>query len=111
MTALTTQRMTGLYKTINTLDALLGAGAKVLKGALCGFKGGYLFQWTADADLQHPCIAIPEEGSVVDNTAGNDGDLACTIEFAREKTCYLFANDTGSPLVQANIGGRLEAMP
>lgn len=114
MSALTAPRLKGLVKIIRTLTAPIAAGQKIFDGALCGWKGGYLYEW-ADAipDLAHPCIANIGTGDdttattlqYVDNTNGANGDKSITVDFVKERVCYLFANDTGTPVAQAHIGG------
>lgn len=105
MSALTGQRVAGLWFPMRTLKAKLAADAVVQKGAVCGFLGGYLYAWDTVEGLSHPCIAIPARGTSVDNTGGADGDLECDVDFGYEKLLYPFANDDGSPLTQASIGG------
>lgn len=106
MTALSTARMTGLQKTMRTMTASVAAAVIIYKGALCGFKAGYLVPWTNnDPTIKHPCIAIPADGNSVDNSGGAAGDLTCDVDFFEDKILYLFANDGVSPIVQANIGG------
>lgn len=105
MTALANQRVTGMNMPMRTLAAKVAADAVIWKGALCGFKGGYLYQWDAATGLTHPCIAIPNRGTSVDNTGGADGDLSCDVDFIETKLLYPFGNDTVAPVVQAQIGG------
>jgi hypothetical protein len=98
--------MTDGRKTVRVIDAKLAADAVIYKGALCGFKAGYLVEWVAgDTAIEHPCIAIPELALVVDNTGGAAGDLSCPVDFQIEKVLYRFANDGGSAVAQAHIGG------
>lgn len=107
MTAIATQRMTGLKYTTRTLTAAVAADQIIRKGALCGFLGGYLYAWDAIEGLSHPCIAILSVlQTEVDNTGGADGDLTADIDFLVEKTLYPFGNDDGgTPIAQAHIGG------
>lgn len=105
MSALTGQRVTGLWLPMRTITAKLAADAVIQKGALCGFLGGYLYAWDTVEGLAHPCIAIPARGTSVDNTGGNDGDLECDVDFGHEKLFYPLANDTVAPIAQAHIGG------
>jgi hypothetical protein len=106
MTAIATQRMTGLKHTLRTLTADVAADEIIRKGALCGFKDGYLYAWDAVEGLAHPCIAILGTGETeVDNTGGADGDLTADVEFLVEKTLYPFGNDETAPITQAHIGG------
>ena len=106
MTALATARMVTGATPLETLDAKLAANAVIYKGALCGFKAGYLVNWVdSDPDIKHPCIAIPELENVVDNTGGSAGDLMCPVKFIKPKHLYRFANDNASAIAQANIGG------
>lgn len=106
--------MGSLWKVFRTLNAQVAAGEKIFKGAVCGFKGGYLYNWAeGDPGLSHPCLAIPDIDSnesgtstnVVDNTLGDDGDLQCPVDFGREIHTYLLANDETAPITQAHIGG------
>lgn len=107
MTAIATQRMTGLKHTLRTLTAKVAADEVIRKGALCGFLGGYLYAWGSVAGLSHPCIAILSTlQTEVDNTGGDDGDVTADVDFIVEKTLYVFANDdAGTPLTQEHIGG------
>lgn len=107
MTALATARMIDGARTIETLDAKLAANAVIYKGALCGFKAGYLVNWvSSDTGIKHPCIAIPELALVVDNTGGSAGDATCPVKFIKPKQLYRFANDDSpNNIAQANIGG------
>lgn len=107
MTALAKARLTGLEYSLNTLSAPLAADAVIFKGALCGFKAGYLVQWVdTDTGIEHPCIAEPEIVNEVDNDGGADGDLFCTVRFVKEKKCYRFVNDSApNAIAQANVGG------
>lgn len=107
MTALATARMVTGASILEGLDAKLAANAVIYKGALCGFKAGYLVPWvSSDTDIKHPCIAIPELENVIDNTGGSAGDLSCPIKFIRPKYLYRFANDSApNALAQADIGG------
>jgi len=105
MTALTKQRVTGLWKSMRTLDALVAGSVKIFKGANCGFKAGYLVPWVdSDPEIKHPCIAIPDR-EYVDNTAGANGAVSCPVDFGHEKLLYPFANDNVAAVAQANIGG------
>ena len=107
MTALTTARMVTGSTILETLDAKLAANAVIYKGALCGFKAGYLVRWvSSDTGIKHPCIAIPEQELVIDNTGGSAGDLTCPVKFVEPKHLYRFANDDSpNNIAQANIGG------
>jgi hypothetical protein len=106
MTAISTQRMTGLQLPMRTLKAEVAANQVIRKGALCGFLGGYLYVWDAIEGLAHPCIAILTTlQTEVDNTGGADGDETADVDFLVEKMLYPFANDDGAPLTQAHIGG------
>ncbi len=105
MTQLSAQRMTNMWMPMRTLTASVAADAVIYKGALCGFLGGYLYQWDTVEGLTHPCIAIPKTGTSVDNTGGSDGDLTCDVDFGYEKLLYPFGNDTGTPIAAAHIGG------
>ena len=105
MSALTAQRYTGLWLPMKTLSAKVAADVKIFKGANCGFLGGYLYPWDAVVGLAHPCIAIPNRGTSVDNTGGADGALSCDVEFPEEKILYPFGNDVSTPIAQAHIGG------
>lgn len=106
MTAISTQRMTGLGLPKRTLTAAVAADEVIRKGALCGFKDGYLYAWGSVEGLAHPCIAILSTlQTEVDNTGGSDGDVTADIDFLVEKILYPFANDTGTPIAQAHIGG------
>lgn len=107
MTAIATQRMTGLKYTTRTLTAAVAADQIIRKGALCGFLGGYLYAWDAIEGLAHPCIAILSVlQTEVDNTGGSDGDVTADVDFLVEKTLYPFGNDDGgTPITQAQIGG------
>lgn len=114
MSALTSARLKGLQRIIRTLTAPIAAGQKIFDGALCGWKGGYLYEWAdGDTSLAHPCIANIGMGDdptattlqFVDNTSGANGDKSITVDFLKEKVCYLFHNDTGTPIAQAHIGG------
>lgn len=120
MSALTAPRVTGIHMVLKTMYAPIAAGQKIYKGALCGWKNGYLYNWANDdPDLAHPCIAIPDladnpanpmadsftaTNRVVDNTDGDDGDLTIAVDFVQEKILYPFANDTGSPITAAHVG-------
>lgn len=107
MTALSTARMVTGSTILETLDAKLAADAVIYKGALCGFKNGYLVNWvSSDTDIKHPCIAIHELENVIDNMGGAAGDLTCPVKFIRPKYLYRFANDSApNAIAQANIGG------
>lgn len=106
MTAISTQRMTGLQLPMRTLKASVAADEIIRKGAKCGFKDGYLYAWGSVEGLRHPCIAILSTlQTEVDNTGGEDGDLTADVDFLVEKILYPFANDTGTPIAQAHIGG------
>jgi hypothetical protein len=106
VTAISTQRMTGLQYKLRTLRAKVGADQIIKKGANCGFLGGYLYAWDAIEGLAHPCIAILTTlQTEVDNTGGADGDVTADVDFLVEKMLYPFANDTVAPLTQAHIGG------
>lgn len=114
MSQLAAPRLKGLIKIIRTLTAPLAAAQKIFDGALCGWKGGYLYEWSdAVPDLAHPCIANIGTGDdttattlqYVDNTNGAAGAKSITVDFIKERICYLFVNDTGTPVAQAHIGG------
>jgi hypothetical protein len=106
VTAISTQRMTGLQYKLRTLRAAVAADQIIKKGALCGFLGGYLYAWDAIEGLAHPCLAILTTlQTEVDNTGGADGDETADVDFEVEKTLYPFANDDEAPLTQAHIGG------
>jgi hypothetical protein len=106
MTAIASQRMTGMMLPKRTLRAAVAADQIIRKGALCGFLGGYLYAWDAIEGLAHPCIAILDTlQTEVDNTGGADGDVTADVDFLVEKMLYPFANDTVAPLTQAHIGG------
>lgn len=107
MTALSTARMVTGASVIDGIDAKLAANAVIYKGALCGFKAGYLVNWvSSDTGIKHPCIAIPEMENAIDNTGGSAGDLTCPVKFIEPKYLYRFANDDSpNNIAQANIGG------
>jgi hypothetical protein len=106
MSALTDQRLLGMWNLKRTFRLPLAANAVIRKGASCGIKGGYLYQWNSVEGLTHPCIAIlATRETVIDNTGGADGDLFADVDFGTEKLLYPFGNDTGSPITEAQIGG------
>lgn len=114
MTQLAAPRLKGLMVPLRTLTAPIAAGQKIFDGALCGWKGGYLYEWADGVtDLAHPCIANISMGDdtsattlqYVDNTSGANGAKSIAVDFLKEKVCYIFVNDTNSPIAQAHIGG------
>lgn len=106
MSALTGQRLLGMWLPKRTMRAPLAANAVIHKGANCGWKGGYLYKWGSVEGLTHPCVAIlATRETVIDNTGGANGDLYADVDFGIEKLLYPFGNDTGSPITQAQIGG------
>jgi hypothetical protein len=64
-------------------------------------KDGLLKPVTATTGLRHFCTATNQ--TTVDNTAGADGDLTCSVEFDDPKTLVFCKNHPDTPLVAASF--------
>lgn len=102
MTALAAERGQKPF-TIKKIKLKMGAAYKAWKGGIACFDtaaAGYVVQGKASTTLTR--IGVFAE--TVDNGSGAAGDLSVTVYLDKEIQLQGFANDTGTPVAQANIG-------
>lgn len=80
----------------------LKAGQKVFRGTMAclDLTTGYVVQGAPGASLKW--IGFFDED--VDNTLGTSGALSVNVYLVKERVLAWWANDTASPIVQADIG-------
>jgi len=98
MAALTKKRMTR-PKSAKGMDFPVAAGAVIFTGAYVVLSGGFLHPATAAPGLR-PTGRATSDAS---NALGNDGDVACHVDFMREKTLFPFIGNAGE-FRQTDVG-------
>lgn len=89
------------FRKHNKLIPYLVAAALIEAGKLVAVNAaGYLVEASDAAGL----IVVGVADETVDNSAGNAGDLSCTV---RRNEAYLFANSAANPVVQASVGSNV----
>lgn len=99
MAALTKERDT-LAKEGQKKTFLMASNVKIFSGAIVCLEGGYAVPGKLDTDL----VAVGVACETVDNTGGANGAKSVSVETSHGVREFLLANDTGDPIVQADVG-------
>lgn len=79
----------------------VAANTKIYGGSIVVLEGGYAKPGRTATGL----IAMGRATETVDNTGGAAGAKTITIERSAGMVEYLYANDTGTAVAQADVGG------
>lgn len=84
-----------------TMYGLIGANQKIPNGAYVAIVGGYWVNVTSTTGLEGRVAKCIKD---VDNTGGANGALRIEVQLLGNRNLELVANDTGSPIVLADLG-------